>query len=144
VRALAALVLLIAPAMLDLPPEIDVAALASGPAVRLDPPTTEAATPAPGGSGSSVSAGGRCVGWEPLLAEHSPGWSVERMSRIMYRESRCRPEVRNPSGATGLLQVMPMHCRWLPSPCALTDPTYNVTASAALWRKQGYEAWSTS
>jgi hypothetical protein len=150
IAALLALALVM-PASLDLPPEvpIDVAATVSVPAVRLDPPppTTEA-TPAPS-AGSSASAGGRCVGWEPLLAEYSPGWSVERMSRIMYRESRCRPEVRNRSGATGLLQVMASHCRWLVEQMGewctagkLQDPDYNVRAAATLWLEQGYQAWA--
>jgi hypothetical protein len=146
---LIALALMVAPAHLDLPPEIDVAAVASTPAVRLDPPTTEAADLPPG---SSVSVGGRCVGWENLLASHSPGWDVARMSRIMYRESRCQPGARNrSSSATGLLQLLASHCGWLARQmdtwCTrerLTDPTFNVAAAAVLWREQSYGAWSTS
>jgi hypothetical protein len=132
---LAALILFVVPASLDLPPEgIFEAATVEAPAVRLDPPMP----PAFDGSSSN----GRCVGAEPLLAYYSPGWDVGRMSRIMYRESRCQPWARNPSGASGLLQIMPMHCRWLPGPCDLFDPAYNVKAGAALWRKQGMGAWA--
>jgi hypothetical protein len=151
IRVLLALVLLV-PGTLDLPPEIDVAAVATAPAVRLDPPPPVAEPePTPPG-GSSDSSNGRCVGWESLLAYYSPGWSVERMSRIMYRESRCRPEVRNrSSSATGLLQILSSHCPWLAGQLGtwcnrsrLEDPDFNVRAGARLWREQGYGAWSTS
>ena len=145
---LAALVLL-APTSLDLPPEIVTPAEASAPAVRVDPPSTVESVPSLP-AGNSDSAGGRCVGWEPLLAEYSPGWSVERMSRIMYRESRCQPGARNSSSsATGLLQILASHCPWLArqmgtwcTRARLTDPTFNIRAAAVLWDEQGYGAWS--
>ena len=144
----AALVLVLAP--IEMPPlaEIAMPANAAAAAERLDPPTVEVVTTAGPPPGSSASSGGRCVGWEELLARFSPGWSTERMSRIMYRESRCRPEVRNRSGSTGLLQVMPMHCAWLRdvlggcSVQLLQDATYNIRAAAAPWRRQGYQAWA--
>lgn len=135
---------------------IDTSATASAPAERVDPPpsTAEAETTKPIGmpAGSSKSAGGRCVGWEPLLAAVSPGWSVERMSRIAYRESRCQTGARNRSStATGLLQILGSHCPWIAARlddwctrARLADPVFNLTASAALWREQGYGAWSTS
>jgi hypothetical protein len=152
---LTALLLAVMPASLDLPPEIDVAAVASAVAVRLDPPPPTVEDVAPDSvpsPGSSASAGGRCVGWEPLLDRLSPGWSTERMSRIMYRESRCQPTVRNrSSSATGLLQLLASHCPWLARQMGtwctrdrLTDPTFNVAAAAVLWAEQGYSAWSTS
>lgn len=148
IAALAALTLL-APA-LDLPPEIQVPAVASAPAVRVDPPAPPSTGVLPEGSGSSASVDGRCVGWNDLLIRYSPGWDVDRMSRIMYRESRCVAEARNRrSGSTGLLQLMPMHCAWLDDalgePCTvarLQDPQYNIRAAAALWRRQGYQAWA--
>ena len=138
--AVVAVLLLLAPAQLVEPLPLAMPGQATEVAVRLDPPTPESATP----GGSSDSAGGRCVGWEPLLSYYSPGWDVGRMSRIMYRESRCRPEVRNPSGATGLLQIMPAHCSWLPN-CSvrlLQDAAYNIRSAAALWRRQGMDAWA--
>jgi hypothetical protein len=149
---LLAVLLVAMPASLDLPPEIDASAIATAVAVRVDPPpsTTESTPSVP--ADSSASAGGRCVGWEPLLERESPGWSVARMSAIMYRESRCQPTARNrSSSATGLLQLLGSHCRWLAEQMGtwctrdrLTDPTYNVRAAAALWAEQGYGAWSTS
>ncbi len=147
IAALAALALVVAPGALDLPPEgyIVEPAVAVVPAERLDPPPPQPVETAPTLPGSSASAGGRCVGWEGLLSRYSPGWSVERMSRIMHRESRCLPGAYNKSGASGLLQVMRSHCGWLAGavgPCDLFDATYNVRAAAALWRKQGYQAWA--
>lgn len=151
IAALFATALVLAPVHLDLPPEIDATAVATAPAVRLDPPPLATVEAGPVPFGSSASAGGRCTGWEPLLERYSPGWSVERMSRIMYRESRCRPEVRNSSSsATGLLQVLSSHCGWLAGQMGtwctrarLNDAEFNVRAAAALWTEQGYRAWST-
>lgn len=156
---LTALLLAAPPALppLEVPPlaELNGPAVASAPAVRVDPPPpAEVALPEPASPlpGSTASAGGRCVGWEPLLAAESPGWNIERMSRIAYRESRCQPDARNrSSSATGLLQVLASHCAWLADQLAtwctrarLTDPAFNVAAAARLWTEQGYGAWSTS
>ena len=151
IAALVSALVLVAP--IEVPPlaEIVAPAVAAAPAVRLDPPPPTGGTPIPEPApGSSAVAGGRCVGWEPLLERYSPGWPVERMSRIMYRESRCRPTVRNrSSGSTGLLQIMTMHCAWLRdvlggcSVQLLQDATYNVRAAAELWRRQGMGAWAT-
>jgi hypothetical protein len=116
--------------------EISQPAQASAQAERLDPPSS---------GGSSASSNGRCVGYEGLLAQYSPGWSVERMSRIMYRESRCNPGAYNPSGATGLLQVLKSHCGWLAprvGPCNLTNASYNIRASAELYRNGGSDHWA--
>jgi hypothetical protein len=142
-------VLLVVPTWLDLPPEIDMPGQATVVAVRVNPPTES--VPAPS-VGTTDSVGGRCVGWEALLAAESPGWSVERMSRIAYRESRCLPGARNrSSSATGLLQILASHCPWLARQMGtwctrdrLTDPQFNVAAAAVLWDEQGYGAWVTS
>ncbi len=150
---LAALVLTVAPAPYEPPPlaELDATATALAPAERIDPPPPPPVETLPPGppAGDTSSTRGRCVGWEPLLRYYSPGWDVARMSAIAYRESRCRPEVRNPSGATGLLQLMPMHCRWLDDalgePCSvakLQTPEYLIRAAAALWARDGYRPWA--
>jgi len=125
-------------------------AQATGQAVRLDPPPPVTA-PVPD-LFNTDSLSGRCVGAEFLLGHFSPGWDPIRMSRIMYRESRCQPAADNSSStATGLLQILASHCPWLArqmgEPCSaarLTDPAYNVRAGATLWREQGYQAWVTS
>jgi hypothetical protein len=157
-----AVVLAVVPSGLDLPPEgiYGPATVVEQPSAVEQLPTATRGTavqveptlPAPVEvvEFSSASSNGRCVGAEGLLARYSPGWDVARMSRIMYRESRCRPGADNPrSTATGLLQILASHCRWLAStmgePCSarrLTEPEYNVRAGAALWAEQGYGAWA--
>jgi hypothetical protein len=115
------------------------------PAVRLDPPAPPATESPVGGSSDSVD--GRCVGWLPVISYYSPGWDSDRMAQLAYRESRCQPGVRNPSGSTGLLQLMPMHCVWLRSVlghCSVADlenPYYNIAAAAQLWIRDGYAPW---
>lgn len=82
----------------------------------------------------------RCPQWEPLLAAWAPpgGWSVERMSGLMWRESRCQPEVHT-SCCWGLLEIHQVHDAALSaelgvevSPATLLDPVVNVRAAAAL------------
>jgi hypothetical protein len=97
---------------------------------------------------SGTSANGRCIGAEGLLNEYNPGWSIERMSRIMYRESRCQPTVRNASGSTGLLQIMPSNCPYiakhLGETCTiakLQNPVFNIRAATTLFDYDGYGPW---
>ncbi len=151
-----ALALLLAPFNLDLPPEvpIDVAATADatatrGTAVQVTPTLPPPSPALPEFSGASN--GSTCTGAVPLLTALSPGWDAGRMARIMFRESRCQPGAVNRSGASGLLQVMRSHCRWLAeqmdtwcTQARLLDPEWNIRAAAVLWREQGYSAWSTS
>lgn len=63
---------------------------------------------------------------------------------LMWRESRCDPTARNPSGASGLLQVMPM---WADdcggTPADLLEPQFNVSCARHVFEVQGWEAWST-
>ena len=93
--------------------------------------------------------GGRCTAYEGMLASNSPGWSVARMSQIMYRESRCRPGVRNRSGATGLLQIMPSNCRYIAAKlhesCSagkLQNAGFNIRAAKVLWKYGHYGPWA--
>ena len=109
-------------------------------AVRLNPPAASA-------GGSTDSSNGQCVGFKGLLAQYNPGWSVDRMAGIMYRESRCDPSASN-SCCSGLLQMHRMH---VPVPeCGvwsrndLYNAEANVCAAAQLFRSSGYSAWSTS
>ena len=130
--------------------ELSQSATVTAQAERLDPPPAPAAddTPDPVSSGgSSASSGGRCVGYEGMLAQYSPGWDVQKMSRIMYRESRCNPGAANSAGATGLLQVLRSHCGWLAprvGPCNLTSASYNIRAGAELFRNGGYAHWAAT
>ena len=131
----------------ELPP-LSEPAIAYDIAVRLNPPIT---APAPEPIRfTSDSANGRCVGAEGLLSEYARvGWSIERMSRIMYRESRCLPLVRNASGATGLLQIMPSNCRYiarqLGESCTVAKlqvPEFNIRAATTLFEYDGYGPWA--
>jgi len=91
-----------------------------------------------------------CPQWEPMLTLYSPGWDVQRMSRIMWRESRCKPWVRN-SCCVGLLQIHEGHrgeiMRKLGIPWKridLTDPDINIRAAAMLWAESKYRPWHST
>lgn len=118
-------------------------------------PEAPEAPPAPGQDGSEVE--GRCTQWEGLLAEHAParGWDVNRMSKLMWRESGCWPEIRSSTSDTGLLQINDVNLPYLRQVLGedvtrwtLTDPVQNVRAAAALcdyWASNGsscYLPWS--
>lgn len=94
----------------------------------------------------------KCAKWIPTAVE--VGWPndpevLSMLGRIMYRESRCRPEARSKSSDTGLLQVNDYWCepsRYIDNPsgwlgdrmplgsCAdLTDPVKNLQAGLLIW-----------
>ena len=112
-------------------------------AVRLNPPPP----PPPPVLWTTEAVNGRCVGLIGALTYWSPGWDVNRMAGIAYRESRCQPSASN-SCCSGVLQMHRMH---VPEPSCgvysrsdLYDPWKNICAAAELWRSSGYSAWSTS
>ena len=134
-------------AVVEYPPLVS-AAIAYEPAVRITPPITEPETvPIEFTSNSS---NGRCIGAIDYLTKYSPGWNVDRMARIMYRESRCNPLVRNRhSGSTGLLQIMPSNCPYiaeqLGESCTiakLQNPLFNIRAATTLFEYDGYGPWA--
>src|SRR3954471_10327258 len=100
-----------------------------------------------------------CPQHEELLEQHAPqaGWDTARMSRIMWRESRCQPEAYNRGGrAAGLLQITPVSYPYLRDALGewvdrwtLMEPEQNVRAAAALfdyWAhsgRSGYLPWRT-
>jgi len=113
---------------------LDGPAEATAQADRLDPPD-----PPP------VVDRGRCGEWFDLAMQAGfaeSDWPT--VSRIMYRESRCQPGARNPSGASGLMQVMPM---WADdcggTRAMLFDPWFNLTCAVHILDVQGWQAWST-
>jgi soluble lytic murein transglycosylase-like protein len=77
-------------------------------------------------------AGAKCPQWWDL-AQHA-GWTYEQLETaldlIMWRESRCLPEVRSKTSDTGLLQINDIHLPMLEaagiSPDMLTDPLWNL------------------
>lgn len=82
---------------------------------------------------------GPCSEWGALAIE--AGWDREqwrRLSDIMYCESNCDPNAHNPSGASGLLQIMPFWYRGRDP----YDPFVNLAMGAEIYHAQGWRAWS--
>jgi len=88
---------------------------------------------------------GVCGEWRNLAL--SVGFTEEQwptVNRLIWKESRCNPNAYNRSGASGLMQVMPM---WADD-CGgtrhdLFDPTFNLSCSVHVFNVQGWTAWST-
>jgi len=88
---------------------------------------------------------GVCGEWRNLAL--SVGFTADQwptVNRLMWRESNCNPSAYNRSGASGLMQVMPM---WADD-CNgnrhdLFDPTFNLSCAFHVFNVQGWTAWST-
>lgn len=86
-------------------------------------------------------------GWGPSNSD-----SNRRARAVVQRESNGDPKAKNPSGATGLFQMMtPLHCGHygIPKPTSecvtwLEDPDNNAKAARALFRVAGWQPWVTS
>lgn len=98
------------------------------------PPTSPPAAPQPPLQGGVER-------WRDLVSAYS--WDVDRMLRIMACESGGNPHATNPSGATGLLQVMtPLwSTEFGYTPSELLDPGINVAVAYQVWLRQSYGAW---
>lgn len=87
--------------------------------------------------------GGSCAEWSDDALR--VGWTADQwstLSYIMARESNCNPSAYNASGASGLLQIMPM---WADD-CgggSLFDPWFNLSCGLHVYAVQGWSAWST-
>jgi hypothetical protein len=120
-------------------------ATATGKAVRLDPPPPPTTIPVPI-LWTTESSNGRCVGLIDALEYWDPGWNVQQMAAIAYRESRCQPDASN-SCCSGVFQI---HRIWIPKAAScdvysrsdLYDPWKNVCTAAIIYRDQGMSAWS--
>jgi hypothetical protein len=80
--------------------------------------------------------------WYAIEAGFTHQQWIYPLSGIMWRESNCDPNAHNPSGATGLTQVMPM---WIDD-CGggnLRDPVFNLACAHHIWEVSGWGAWST-
>ena len=74
-----------------------------------------------------------CEEWHDTAA--AVGWpeSAGRvLSGIIWYESRCNPNAHNPSGATGLTQLLGWHC----SPSCY-DPAGNLAEALTLYQQEG-------
>lgn len=82
---------------------------------------------------------GPCGQWWPTALD--AGWPENQRGtvlRVMRCESGCDPHAHNPSGASGLMQIMPMwwHGR---DPY---DPATNMEMAREVHDAQGWRAWS--
>lgn len=116
---------------------ITAGATAVSPAVRGAQTQITPPPPAP------VSFDAKCPQYVGLVEFFSPGWDVQRMDAIMYRESRCRPDVTSNTGCCrGLFQIHQLHVPNLGvcgvySASDLFDPGKNVCAAAVVYRRAG-------
>jgi hypothetical protein len=69
------------------------------------------------------------VGWP-----ESVGWTL---AYVMHRESGCQPGAHNPSGATGLMQLLGWSC----PPGGCRDPWSNLAKALELWQGSGWCPW---
>src|SRR5262245_214164 len=102
---------------------------ATEPATRTPLPSTTLAPPIES----------ECPQWYGLALE--AGWQPDdwaTLDRIMFCESRCDPGAHNRSGASGLLQIMPMHWHGRDP----YDPLTNLYIGLEVKRAQGWRAWS--
>lgn len=91
----------------------------------------------PGGSGAAR--------WRPLaLWVGWPEYTLGTLSAIIYRESSGRPRALNPSGAAGLLQMMPGWYRgqWGIPAFNPFDPEQNLRAGYLIWSRSGWQPWA--
>lgn len=98
---------------------------------------------ASGGSGVYRGMGSNVEQWRGLVAAYFRAEDVDRALCLMNYESGGNPDAYNPSGASGLMQVMPFWAAsWgLPS-SALFDPDTNLQLAAYIRDSQGWTAWS--
>jgi soluble lytic murein transglycosylase-like protein len=99
---------------------------ATAPAVRVTPTTT-------------IPASARCGQWWALAEE--VGWPADELptlDRVMWCESHCEPGAHNRSGASGLMQIMPM---WWDGRDPY-DPAVNLAMAVEVHEAQGWPAWS--
>lgn len=80
--------------------------------------------------------------WRSLVAVYFPADQVDRALRVMQCESGGDPNAYNPSGASGLMQVL---ASWADDfgyqPADLFDPAINLQVSRYLWDDGGWGHW---
>ena len=87
--------------------------------------------------------GSNQVDWSGLIIAHFPESQLTTALRIIACESGGNPGAHNPSGASGLFQVMPFWADHLGIPRdALFDPSVNAEVAHYVWSVQGWDAWS--
>lgn len=109
-------------------------------------PVSPPAQSAPSSSSAPAPSADRGMGsdveqWRGLVSEFA--WDVEIALCLMGHESGGNPNAYNPSGASGLMQVL---ASWADNfgvtPADLFDPRVNLTIAAALYADGGWGHWS--
>lgn len=105
-----------------------------------EPRTGDAVATPP--SASSSMGNGNVEQWRTLVAAYFPPEEVDRALRIMACESGGNPNAYNPSGASGLMQVL---ASWADNfglvPSQLFDPATNLQVARYLWDDGGWGHW---
>ena len=112
----------------------------------IPPPATTTTTP----PHTHTPSGGDCPEYTDLARQ--AGWpepQLPKVTRIMWRESRCDPNARSRTRDTGLMQINDVHLPWLAADYSITpdmlyDPWWNLVAALAVWHQQGWGAWTSA
>lgn len=102
--------------------------------------------PGPEGGPTPIS-GRRCTGPVEALIQATFGPAAPWASSVVVRESGCQPGARNPSGSSGLFQLLlPLHDDLLVAagctPDEWADMRCNVTAAFLLYQGAGTRPWA--
>lgn len=103
-----------------------------------DAPKPPEPTPPP----ASGMGNGNVEQWRGLVAAYFPADQVDRALRVMACESGGNPNAYNPSGASGLMQVL---ASWADNfgytPQQLFDPAINLHVASILYYDGGWGHW---
>jgi soluble lytic murein transglycosylase-like protein len=81
--------------------------------------------------------------WRDLVAAYFPASEVDTALAVMACESGGDPNAYNPSGASGLMQVL---ASWADNfgvlPDQLFDPETNIWIASELWADGGWTHWA--
>jgi soluble lytic murein transglycosylase-like protein len=78
---------------------------------------------------TSPPAGG-AEAWRDLVSQYFPAWAVDGALNVLWCESRGDPNAYNPSGASGLFQIVGL---WHTSGFDPFDPEQNIALAASIW-----------
>ena len=124
------------------------------------PTVTVATPPKPSTTVVAVNPKTKCQEW--FVTAISVGWPndpnvLEKLGRVMFRESRCLPHVISKSGDFGVTQInRTSHKRWveelfaMPFEESMLDPTLNLRFAYLLYESReetgvcGWQPWSIS